>query len=168
MDISLCNVELFVGKIDMGEDKNQNCIGPLPHDFRVNLHQNNPLRLVVLQPVWLLIANWLDGLNELWHHLRDSIDSGTELRQLRRHSVKKCQREDGLMRSMPWYISLWSNTQGFKNKNSQLGLCETKIETNQDPQTPWPRNVPRNPSLLPPLKRQRYDALQLVTLKVWS
>ena len=65
MDVSLGGVELFVGKIEMGEDKNQNCIGPSPHNFRVNLHQNNPLKLVVLRPVRVLIANWLAGVNKL-------------------------------------------------------------------------------------------------------
>ena len=57
MYASLGSVELFVGKIEMGEDKNQNCIGPSPHDFRVNLHQNNLLKLVVIRTVWVLIAN---------------------------------------------------------------------------------------------------------------
>ena len=55
MDESLGSVELFVGKIEMGEDKNQNCIGPSPHDFRVDLHQNKPLKIVVLRPVWVLM-----------------------------------------------------------------------------------------------------------------
>ena len=57
MDLSLGSVEFFVGKIEMGEDKKQNCIGPSPHDFRVNLHQNNPLKLVVLSLVWELMMN---------------------------------------------------------------------------------------------------------------
>ena len=52
----------------MGEDKNQNRIGTSPHDFRVNLYQNNPLKLVVLRPVRVLIANWLAGVNKLRHH----------------------------------------------------------------------------------------------------
>ena len=57
MDVSLGGVEFLVGKIEMGECKNHNYIGLSPHDFRVNLHQNNPLKLVVLWPVRLLIAN---------------------------------------------------------------------------------------------------------------
>ena len=57
MDVSLGGVELLVRKIEMGEDKNQNFIGPSPHNFCVNLHQNNPLKLVVLRPVWVLIVN---------------------------------------------------------------------------------------------------------------
>ena len=57
MDVSLGGVELLVGEIEMGEEKNQNCIGPSPHDFRVNPHQNNTLKLVVLRPVRVLIAN---------------------------------------------------------------------------------------------------------------
>ena len=65
MDISLGGVELMVSKIGMGEDKNQNIIGTLPHDFRVNLHQNNPLKLVVLRTVRVLIADWLSGVNKL-------------------------------------------------------------------------------------------------------
>ena len=65
MVVSLGSVELLVGKIEMGEDKNQNFIGPLPHNFRVNLHQNNPLKLVVLWPVRVLIENWLAGVNKL-------------------------------------------------------------------------------------------------------
>ena len=67
MDVLFGGVELLVGKIEMGEDKNQNFIGPSPHDFYVNLLQNNPLKLVVLRPVRVLIANWLAGLNELCH-----------------------------------------------------------------------------------------------------
>ena len=35
-------IDFLVGKIVMGEDKNQNCIGPSPHDFHVNLHQKQP------------------------------------------------------------------------------------------------------------------------------
>ena len=65
MDVSLGGVELFVRKILMGEDKNQNFIGTSPHEFCVNLYQNNPLNLVVLRPVRLLIANWLAGVNKL-------------------------------------------------------------------------------------------------------
>ena len=48
MDLFLGSVELLVREIGMGEDKNQNIIGTSPHYFRVNLHQNNPLKLVVL------------------------------------------------------------------------------------------------------------------------
>ena len=98
----------------MGEDKNQDCIGPSPHNFRFNLHQNNPLKLVVLRPVWVLMANWLAGVNKLWHHWRDGTDAGTELRRLRRNTVKRCQKEDGTMRSMPWYISLQGIRRGSK------------------------------------------------------
>ena len=93
-----------------GWRKKQELHWPLPHDFCVNLHQDNPLKLVVLRPVWVLIANWLAGVNEFWHHWRDGTDAGMELRRLRRHSVKECQREDGMMRSTPWYISLRRNT----------------------------------------------------------
>ena len=49
----------------MGEDKKRNHIGTSPHDFHVFLHQNNPLKLVVLRPVRVLIANWLAGANRL-------------------------------------------------------------------------------------------------------
>ena len=110
MDVLLGGVESLVRKIEMGEEKNQNCIGPLPHDFCFNLHQNNPLKLVVLWPVRLLIANWLAGVNVIWHHLRDGANAGTEHWDLRRHSFKECQREDGTMRSIPWYIYLRRNT----------------------------------------------------------
>ena len=65
MDVSIGGVELLVRKIEMVENKNQNCIGPLTHDFRINLHQNNPLKLVFLRPVRLLITNCLAGVNEL-------------------------------------------------------------------------------------------------------
>ena len=88
MDVSLGSVELFVGKIEMGEDKNQNCIGPLLHGFCVNLHQNNPLKLVVLWSVWVLMVNWPAGVNKIWHHWRVGTDAGTEIWRLRRHSVK--------------------------------------------------------------------------------
>ena len=112
----------------MGEDKNQNWIGTLPHDFRINLHQNNPLSIVVLRPVKVLMANWLAGVYELWHHWRDGTNAGTDTRRLRRHYVKECQREDGTMRRMPWYIYLRRNRQCFKNKNTQPGLCANKTE----------------------------------------
>ena len=49
----------------MGEDKNRNRIGTLPHEFHVFFHQNNPLKLVVLRPVRVLIANWLARMNKL-------------------------------------------------------------------------------------------------------
>ena len=65
MDISLGGLELMVGKIGMGEDKNQNRIGTLPHDFLVNLHQKKPLKLVVLWTVRVIIANWIAGVNKL-------------------------------------------------------------------------------------------------------
>ena len=62
MNVSLGSVELLVGKIEMGEDKNQNYIGPLPHNFRVNLHQNSPPKIVVLRPVrvlsWIGLLGW--------------------------------------------------------------------------------------------------------------
>ena len=103
-------IELVVRKIEMGEDKNQNCIGPSLHNFCVNLHQNNPLKLVVLRLVRVIIANLLAGVNKLWHHWCYGTNAGTELWRLQRHSVKECQREDGAMRSMPWYISLRRNT----------------------------------------------------------
>ena len=88
MDVSLGSVDFFVRKIETGKDKNHNCIGPSPYDFRVNLHQNNPLKLVVLRPVWLLIANWPAGVNKLWHHWRDGTNAGTDLRRLRQHPIK--------------------------------------------------------------------------------
>ena len=65
MDVSLDGVNFLVGKINMGEDKNQNHIGTSPHNFRVNLHQNNPLKLVFISPVRVLIPYWLSGANEL-------------------------------------------------------------------------------------------------------
>ena len=65
MDVFLGGIELFVWKINMGEDKNRNYIGTFPHNFRVNLHQNNPLKLVVLWPVRIIIVNCIDGLNKL-------------------------------------------------------------------------------------------------------
>ena len=65
MDVSIGGVELSVGKIEMGEDKNQNCIGASSHDLRVNLHQNKTLKLVILRPIGVLIANLLAGVNEL-------------------------------------------------------------------------------------------------------
>ena len=57
MDVSLCGVDFFVWKIEMGEENNQNYIGPSPHDFCVNLHQNKPQKLVVLWPVWVLMVD---------------------------------------------------------------------------------------------------------------
>ena len=68
MDVLLGGVEFLDSKIGIGEDKNHNRIGTSLNNFRVNLHQNNPLKLVVLRPVRLLIANWIDGVNELEHH----------------------------------------------------------------------------------------------------
>ena len=65
MDALIGGVALLVGKTGMGEDKNQNCIGLLPHDFRINLYQKNPLKLVVLLPVRVFITNWLAGVNQL-------------------------------------------------------------------------------------------------------
>ena len=65
MDVSLGGIELLVRKTENGEDKKQNCIVPSPHNFRVNLHQNNLLKLVVIRPVRVLIANWLAEVNEL-------------------------------------------------------------------------------------------------------
>ena len=49
----------------MDEDKNKNYIGTLPHDFCINLQQNNPLKFVVLRLVRVIIVNWLDGVNGL-------------------------------------------------------------------------------------------------------
>ena len=49
----------------MGGDKNQNSIVPLTHAFLVNLHQNNPLIIVVIRPVWPLMANLLALVNEI-------------------------------------------------------------------------------------------------------
>ena len=66
MDVSLGGVEFLVGKIEMVEDKNQNCIGPSPHNFRVNLQQNNPLKLVVICTVRVIISNCIAGLNKLY------------------------------------------------------------------------------------------------------
>ena len=63
--VSIGGVEFLVRKIVMDEDKIQNYIGPSPHNFHVNLHQNNPLKLVVLWPVRLLIANFLAVVNKL-------------------------------------------------------------------------------------------------------
>ena len=77
MNVSIGGVELLVKKIEMGEDKKQNCIGPSPHDFRVKIHQNNPLNLVLLWLVRVLIrklACWgeqtltsLTRQHQLWH-----------------------------------------------------------------------------------------------------
>ena len=88
MDVSPGSVELFIGKIEIGEGKNQNCIGPSPQDFFANLHQNNPLKLVVIWPVWVLMENWPAEVNKLWHYWRDGTDTGTDLWRLRWHPVK--------------------------------------------------------------------------------
>ena len=110
MDVSLGGVEFLVGKIEMGEDKNQNWTSPSLHDFRVNLQQNNPLKLVVLRTVMVIIANWLAGVNKLLHHCRDGTNAGMDLQQIWLNSVKERQREDGKMRSMPWHIYLCGST----------------------------------------------------------
>ena len=68
MDISLGGVKLLVGKRGMGEEKNRNHIGNLPHDFHIFLHQYNPLKFVVLRPVRVLIVDWLSGAKKLLHH----------------------------------------------------------------------------------------------------
>ena len=65
MDVSLGGVECLVGKLGMGEDKNQNYIGISTHKFRVNLHQKKTLKLVVLRTVKIIIVNWLAVVNEL-------------------------------------------------------------------------------------------------------
>ena len=66
------------------------------------------------------------------------------------------------MSSMQCYISLRSNTYGFKNKNTQPGLCANKPEI---PKTTGQKCI-KEPCTISPMKRQRSAALQLVTLKV--
>ena len=61
MDISIGGIFLFVWKIGMGEDKNQNRIRTLLHNFHVFLHPNIPLKLVVIWQVRAIIVNWLAG-----------------------------------------------------------------------------------------------------------
>ena len=65
MKVFLGGLELLIGEIGMGEEKNQNLIGTSPQDFHVLLHQNNPWKLVVLQMVRVIITNWLAGVNKL-------------------------------------------------------------------------------------------------------
>ena len=65
MDVSLDGVELLVKKIGIGEEKNRNRIGTSPHNFHVFLHKKNPLKLVVLQPVRVIIAKWIYWVNKI-------------------------------------------------------------------------------------------------------
>ena len=163
MDVWIGVVELLVRKLGLFEDKNHNFIGTSPHNFRFNLHQNNPLKLVVLRTIRLLITNWLASVNELWHHWRDSTNAGMKLWRLQWHSIKECQRKYGTMRRMQWYISLRINMYGFKNKNVQPGLCAIKKKS----QNLLDKIFINEPSTIETMKCQSSVAPQLGTLKVW-
>ena len=59
MDVSLGDIELLVGKIGMGEDKNGIASVPRHTTFMSSSTKTTPLKFAVIRLVRVLIMNWL-------------------------------------------------------------------------------------------------------------
>ena len=112
----------------------------------------------VLQPVRVLIANWIIGVNKLPHHRHDGTNSNTKLRH---HSLKeRMGRWDGRSGTFLYLgIRRVSKIKMFNPVDARI-----KIRL----QNPLANICIKDPLTTSPMKRQRSVAPQLVTLKVLS
>ena len=129
MDVFPGSVAFLVGKIGMGEDKNGIASAPRRTIFASSSTKTTHWSLWLFGQLGYLSRIGFLVWKNLWHRWRGVNNSVTELQQLWWNSVKECQREDGTMRRIQWYVYLSRNTRGFKNKNVQPGLCANKKES---------------------------------------
>ena len=150
----------------MGENKNQNCIDPSPHDFRVNLHQNTLWSLWFFGRFWYLLRVELLG----WTNFeitdvtaRTPEQSFGNFGEILSNSVKESMGR--------WKLFLGTFLYEGIGRGSNMRTLNPKYARQKSKQIeilkPTGQKCIKETFTIAPMKLQRYYAIELVTLNVW-